>query len=69
MWLNKHRTPVLDDIEEARALRDDANTDLITLKRQAPYVARMTARLIARREQNHFGDSIQITFSPRGSHV
>lgn len=69
MFRTKRRTSVPDDIGEARSLRDEADTDLTRVQGQAPYVARLTARLIQRRELNHFGDSIQVTFSPKGTNV
>lgn len=54
-----------DDIQEARDMREEAAEDMRAVQRQAPYVSRLTARLIERRALNHFGDDIQITFSRR----
>ena len=69
MLKSKCRTPVPGDIDEARAIRAGADADLTKLQSQAPYVARLTARLIQRRAENHFGDSITVTFSPKGTNV
>lgn len=65
----RNRTTIPNDIDEARALRDEAKATLSQVKTQAPYVARLTARLIQRRAENHFGDSITVTFSPKGTNV
>jgi hypothetical protein len=69
MWRNRKSPPIPDDIDEARAIRREADNYLANVTRQAPYVSRLTARLIERRELNHFGEQIQITFSPRGTSV
>lgn len=69
MRRNKRQTSVPDDTGEALVIRAEANSSLTKIQDQAPYVARLTARLIQRRELNHFGDSIQVTFSPKGTNV
>jgi hypothetical protein len=69
MRKNKHPSRVPDDIDEARAIRAGADANLAKIQSQAPYVARLTARLIQRRAENHFGDSITVTFSPKGTNV
>jgi hypothetical protein len=56
-----------DDIEHARELRAQAKQELSDLKSQAPAVENLTQRLLLRRAMNHFGDSIQITFTRRGN--
>lgn len=61
----RKRKPECSDIEEAREMREEAAQDMREVQRQAPYVARLTARLIERRALNHFGDDIQITFTRR----
>lgn len=48
-------------------MREEAAEEMREAQRQAPYVARLTARLIERRALNHFGDDIQITFTRRES--
>lgn len=55
------------DVDEALEQRRTATDALEQARDQASSVARLTDRLIARREQNHFGDSIQITFRPKGA--
>lgn len=67
MWWSRRNPPEPADVQQARVLRAQAQTELAAAKQQAPYVARLTARLIERRALNHFGDDIQITFTPRGS--
>lgn len=57
---------VPDDLGEAQEMRDEAAQDLQALKRQAPAIARMTGYLNGRRDTNHFGESIQITYVRRG---
>ncbi len=66
MWGKKKQEParpdVVDDIAEARAMREEAEAELIELKRQAPLVRSLTQSLNRRGLRNHFGDSIEITF-------
>lgn len=66
MWWRK-RTPVAGDILEAQKIRAEAEQDMRHLRAQAPYVARLTSRLVERRELNHFGDEITVSFTPRGT--
>ena len=61
----RKRRPACDDIAEAQKMREETAEEMREVQRQAPYVARLTARLIERRALNHFGDDIQITFSRR----
>lgn len=65
---SKGHTPPAD-VREAQEMRAEAIDNLMQLERQAPYVDRLTDRLIERRQRNHFGDDIQITFTPRGNHA
>lgn len=67
MWGRKRKSSVQADLDEALAIRKAAQKDLTELRKQAPYVSRLTARLIERRALNHFGDDLQITFTPRGT--
>jgi len=69
MWWRKRFDPPSDvpaDVHEARALKDEASRHLAEARAQAPAVARLAERLMERRAFNHFGDEIQITFTPRG---
>ncbi len=57
-------TVVPNDIEQAKELRlqgEVSRRDAIT---QGFVVSQLTSWLNARRELNHFGDQIQITFTP-----
>ena len=56
-------TPLSDDIEEARMMRAEAQREILELRRQAPAVRSLTQTLMRRRQLNHFGDSLQITFT------
>ena len=55
-----------DDVLEARILRARAHRDLQELTNQGPAITRLAAYLSERRALNHFGESIQITFTRRG---
>lgn len=68
MWNSKNATSTPNDIGEARAVRAEADTDLIRLQNQAPYVAKLVSRLAKRRALNHFGEQIQITFTAKGTY-
>jgi hypothetical protein len=66
MWpFKNHASVVPDDVDESRRQRACTEEQLRTVNARAPRVAAMTAYLAERREQNHFGESIQITFVPR----
>lgn len=69
LWRKQSRVEVPDDLDQARNIKREAAKDMSQLKRQAPYVSRLAARLIERRELNHFGDDVQITFTPRESNA
>jgi len=56
---------VPDDLGEAKVMREEAARDLRDLESQAPVIARMTGYLNDRRRRNHFGESIQITYTRR----
>ena len=67
-WWKKKEAPMpepADDIEQAREMRDAANAEFRELKRQEPFVQSLTQSLMNRRNLNHFGDAIQITFVRR----
>ena len=69
MWWRKREVPEPSDVAEARAQRTEALAALEAAQAQGPIVARLTAKLIERRDQNHFGDALQITFTARGHRV
>lgn len=56
---------VPDDLGQAQEMRDEAAQDLRDLERQAPAINRMTGYINGRRQTNHFGETIQITFYRR----
>lgn len=64
MWWN--RKPHVEDAEASQA-RANAAQELEQVKAQGAYVNRLTTALIERRKVNHFGDDLQITFTPRGA--
>lgn len=66
MWPRKKPLPSTD-IGEAREMRQEASAELAELRQQAPQVERLSRRLVARRKQNHFGDEITVTFTPRSA--
>lgn len=70
MWRRKNPptepVEIPDDIREARTMRVQASLDQQEAESQGPAIARLTDYLRARRESNHFGDSIAITFTRRG---
>lgn len=69
MWNRKPKTESIeipDDIGEAKSMRARAANDQRELESQAPAVTRLTTYLSERRQLNHFGESIQITFTRRG---
>lgn len=66
MWPFKPRTSqVPDDVHEAHALRETSTAQLAAVERRTKTVDQLGKFLAERREQNHFGDAIQITFTPR----
>lgn len=59
-------TPVVpDDIDQARAVRARASVAHRDALREGFAVTQLAAALVERRSLNHFGDSIQITFTRR----
>lgn len=71
MWTRKNSPPtepvaIPDDIAEAQTMRARAQRDHHEIESQGPAVTRLTRYLSARRELNHFGESIQITYTRRG---
>lgn len=69
MWGRKPKTDpveIPDDVTLARALRQQANDEHKQAASQAPAIKHLTGYLTERRALNHFGESIQITFTRRG---
>jgi hypothetical protein len=68
MWPFKPRTSqVPDDIGEAQELRRVATAQLAAVEKRTNTVNQIGQFLAERREQNHFGEAIQITFTRRAS--
>lgn len=67
MWWWKR--PTIEPDLEATAARIAAEAELDRVKAQGRYVQRLSAALIERRQLNHFGDEIQITFTPKEKHA
>ncbi|WP_405376008.1 MULTISPECIES: hypothetical protein [unclassified Microbacterium] len=69
MWGRKPKTEPIeipDDVSEAREMRAQATAERRELAERAPALAHLTGYLNERRALNHFGESIQITFTRRG---
>lgn len=69
MWGRKPKTEPIeipDDVTEAREMRTRAIEEHREAHSQAPTIDRLTGYLNERRALNHFGESIQITFTRRG---
>lgn len=59
MWGKRNRPKpdhlrVPDDLDEARAIRDETRSEMLEVRRQAPLVRLMTDTLINRRGRNHY---------------
>ena len=69
MWPFKRKPtpPVEDDIDQARALQDEAKQEMYELSTQGVEVRNLVYRLTRRRDQNHFGDELTVSFRPRGA--
>lgn len=71
MWRKRTRpTPeeleIPDDLDEARALRQEAQTGLIEVHLQAPLVRYLTSTLIDREGKNHYMETLY-QYVPRGT--
>lgn len=58
---------VPDDVGEAQSSRNDADAQIARAEGRAPLVSQLAEFLAERRRQNHFGESIQITFTRRST--
>ena len=71
MWRKRPRpTPeqleIPDDLDEARALRKEAQTGLIEVHRQAGLVHYLTSTLIDREGKNHYMETLY-QYVPKGA--
>lgn len=57
------------DIEHARAELVQAQEQRADVLAQGPQIAALSSYLADRRQQNHFGDSLELAFTPRRRHV
>lgn len=55
------------DIELAQQMRDEASSEMWELKLQKSEVASLLRKLSRRRELNHFGEELTVSFRPRGA--
>jgi len=64
LW-RKKKPPVQvpSDIEDARGLKSQQTGEIRQVAARQSYIDGLTQALIERRERNHFGDQIQISFT------
>jgi hypothetical protein len=68
MWpFKKPTVHVPDDVPEAQEMRSQAQKQLRAVTRRGPDVSQLVDYLAERRAQNHFGESITISFTRRTS--
>lgn len=67
LWWPWKKKPIPSDVDEARRLRVEASEEYRQAVVTGLTVAQITSYLHERRALNHFGESIQITFTRRGS--
>lgn len=60
-----HVATVPDDVAEALKQQREAEAELARVTNRNRRIDRLAEYLAERRAQNHFGDSVQITFTPR----
>lgn len=69
IFCKKKKSPLTEEalleISEARASQARARNNMEVMVRQRDRVADLVQTLIERREENHFGESIRISFTPR----
>jgi len=66
MWpFKKRESQVPDDVGQAQERGAHAEAAMAEVERRTGAVVQMGSYLADRRQQNHFGESIQITFTPR----
>lgn len=68
VWGRK-RVQVPDDTGEAQVMRQESKEELKRLQRQRYEVRDIADRLHRRRELNHFGEEMTVSFRPRGRHT
>lgn len=57
------------DIEQAREELESAREEKIDVVGRSTEIRDLTEYLAKRREQNHFGDALDISFKPRRRHA
>lgn len=70
MWRSKRKSPVIvpDDTGQAKAIRAEAERELVELAEQAGEVESVARKLERLRRQDNFGTDLSITFRPRGGY-
>ena len=71
MWRKRSRPApedlaVRDDLDQARAIRQEAQSGLIDLRKQEPFVQRLAGGMINRQGKNHYMELLY-QHVPRGS--
>lgn len=66
MWGRKRGPVVPDDTGEAQVIREQAEAEKRELFEQRFEIASLSRKLARRREANHFGEELSISFRPRG---
>lgn len=66
----RRRKPVVpDDTGQAHAISQEAKNELREVRMQNMEVESMLRKLERRRQQNHFGEEITISWTPRKGHT
>lgn len=66
---DRQRSIAAFDTGQAQAIRREAVREMAELKAQQAEVESLARKLNRRRALNHFGQDVQITFTPRGGHT
>lgn len=70
MWGRKRKpVTVPDDTGEAQVIRQESQWEMQQLREQSEDVASVARKLKRRRELNHFGEELTVSFRPRGGHA
>lgn len=68
MWGRKRKNVVenpVDDIDQAQDMRASAREEMFELLTQQLEVQTLARRLARRRERNHFGEELTVSFHPK----
>lgn len=68
-WFSRlPRQKATDDTDEIKRMRASAEQEKWELQLQKPEVESLVRKLKRRRELNHFGEELQVSFRPRNGH-